>query len=181
MKIQDIAQLKTGIYALPDTFGNTAYLQVKYFDIYGTLSTPLRTDININDKFSHHLLTDGDVLFSAKGARNFAAVFRESSLKCVASSSFFIIRPTIDIIPEYLAWFINNPVNLQALKAEAKGSSIPSISIKSLGDLEIKIPDISTQKNIVNVHQLRLREKKLVSEIDSLKERFLEAKLLSII
>jgi hypothetical protein len=55
------------------------------------------------------MLKDGDVLFAAKGTKNFAAVFENHNEPSVASTSFFVIRPTDKkVLPQYLAWFLNN-------------------------------------------------------------------------
>jgi restriction endonuclease S subunit len=179
IKIKDIAHLQTGIYTKPDRHGNATYLQVKYFDDKGELIEILRSDIFVEARLSRHLLNDGDVLFAAKGEKNFAAVYKSSFGPCVASSSFFIIRRSQDIIPEYLAWYINHPQNMKKLKSEAKGSSIPSISIKTIGNLELKIPAKYTQKTILDIDALRIKEKTLLSEIAMLKDQLVDAKILS--
>jgi hypothetical protein len=179
IRIQDIAHLQTGVYAKPDRHGNAIYLQVKYFNEKGDLAEVIRPDIFVDKRLSRHLLEEGDVLFAAKGDRNFATVYTPEFGPCLASSSFFIIRRFKGILPEYLAWYINNPPSQKKLKAEAKGSSIPSISIKSLGELEIKIPDLKTQETILKIDKLRVKEKKILREIGALNDLLIEDKILS--
>jgi restriction endonuclease S subunit len=179
IRIKDISYIHSGIYEKTDRHGNAFYLQVKFFNERGELTEILQPSIFIDSRLSHHLLKEGDVLFAAKGDRNFAVVYKTSFGPSVASSSFFIIRPNESILPEYLSWFINNPQNLKKIKSEAKGSSIPSISIKSIGDLIIKIPNIRTQKIILNIDALRMKEKVLQLEIRTLNDLLIEKKILA--
>ena len=39
-----------------------------------------------------HILRQGDVLFAAKGTKNFAALYESKYHTAVASTSFFVIR-----------------------------------------------------------------------------------------
>jgi len=119
-----------------------------------------------------HLLKDGDVLFAAKGTKNFAAVFENHNEPSVASTSFFVIRPTNKkVLPKYLAWVLNSHTILTLLKGQAIGTSIPSISKQVLENLEIAVPSIETQKAIVEISKLRHKEKSLKQEIETLRDK----------
>lgn len=129
-----------------------------------------------------HLLRNGDVLFAAKGAKNFAVVFENHNKKAVASPSFFVIRQTsLELLPEYLAWFLNSHSTLTLLKSQAIGSSIPSISKHVLENLEIPVPSIQTQKTILEIHQLRIREKALRQDIEILREKQIQQQIINAI
>ncbi len=113
------------------------------------------------------MLNAGDVLFAAKGTKNFAAVYEGNNPPAVASTSFFVIRMTDqNVVPEFLAWFLNHPQTQSQLKGKAKGTAIPSITKSVLANLELVIPALDKQKRIVRLAQL------LVQEID-LRERIL--------
>jgi restriction endonuclease S subunit len=51
------------------------------------------------------------------------------------------------------------------------GTTIPSISMKQLAELEIDIPPIAVQKKIVAIHQLREKEKQLATRIEDWKDK----------
>ena len=51
------------------------------------------------------------------------------------------------------------------------GTTIPSISMKQLAELEINIPPIEIQKKIVAVHQLREKEKELNTLMEEWKDK----------
>ena len=129
-----------------------------------------------------HLLIDGDVLFAAKGTKNFAAVFENHNEPSVASTSFFVIRPTNEkVLPQYLAWFLNNHTTQTLLKSQAIGTSIPSISKQVLENLEITVPGLETQKAILQITKLRNKEKSLKQKIETLKDIKINQQLLQAI
>lgn len=175
--LKDIVKIQTGVYLKPNRFGNAVYIQVKDFDERGQLINTLEQGVLITERLSHHFLDAGDIVFAAKGDNNFAAVYRNNYPSAVASSAFFVIKSSTQILPEYLAWFINHPDSQKKLKAEAKGSSIVSISMKTLGNLEIKVLDKKTQELILKVDTLRKREKLIQSQLSLLKDQLIDTRI----
>jgi restriction endonuclease S subunit len=177
--IKDISHVQTGLFAKPSGIGELVYLQSRHFDEYGELHSVLHPDLLAEGISEKHLLKDGDVLFAAKGTKNFAAVFKNHNEPSVASTSFFVIRPTDnEVLPQYLAWFLNNPTTQTLLKGQAIGTSIPSISKQVLENLEIAVPSIEKQKAILQITKLRNKEKFLKKEIETLREKQIQAILL---
>lgn len=176
--IKDITHIQTGLFAKPSGIGELVYLQSKHFDEYGQLHAVLHPDLVAEGISEKHLLKDGDVLFAAKGTKNFAAVFENHNEPSVASTSFFVIRPTDKkVMPQYLAWVLNNHTTQTLLKGQAIGTSIPSISKQVLENLEIAVPSIETQKAILQITKLRNKEKSLKKEIEVLRDKFLHQQL----
>lgn len=173
--LKHIASIQTGAFAKTVSEGEIVYLQAKHFDEYGQLSSILHPDLKANDGIEKHLLRHGDVLFAAKGTKNFAAWYESKNQPAVASTSFFVIRLEESfkdkILPEFLVWFINHPNSQKFLKGRAIGTSIVSISKSVLEELEISIPDIQTQKTILKITQLRNSEKKIKQQIETLREK----------
>lgn len=173
--LKHITNIQTGVFAKPIKEGEIVYLQAKHFDENGLLISLLHPDLLAENISGKHLLQPGDVLFAAKGTKNFAAWYESKNLPAVASTSFFVIRLKENIInnilPEFLAWYINQPVSQKFLKGNAMGTSIASISKAVLEELEISIPDLQTQKTILKITYLRNSEKKLQQQIEMLKEK----------
>lgn len=161
------------------------YLQAKHFDENGQLKTSLHPDLKADTITDKHMLRHGDVLFAAKGTKNFAAWFEKTNQPAVASTSFFVIRLQDDfsnkILPAFLVWLINHPTSQKFLKGKAIGSSIVSISKAVLGELEISIPNIETQKAILKITNLRNKEKLLKQEIEVLRDKCFNQQLLKVI
>jgi restriction endonuclease S subunit len=180
--IKDITNIQTGLFAKPMGEGDVIYLQVKHFDEDGKLQSDLHGDLLSAYISEKHLLKDGDVLFAAKGTKNFAAVFENHNEPSVASTSFFVIKPTDKkLLPQYLAWVLNSHTTQTLLKGQAIGTSIPSISKQVLENLEIAVPSIETQKAILQITKLRNMEKSLKQKIETLREKLIQQQIINAI
>lgn len=180
--LEHITTIQTGVFAKPIQKGDIVYLQAKHFDKNGELTEILYPDLDANSKIEKHLLKRGDVLFAAKGSRNFAAWYENDKIPAVASTSFFVIRlHEKNILPGYLTWFLNHPNTQALLKGQARGSSIASISKVVLSELEIPIPYIQKQELILKIFKLRNKEKSLKQQIENLREKEIQSLLINAI
>ena len=180
--LKNIASIQTGVFAKPALSGDLVYLQARHFDESGKLTGSLYPDILADSISENHILRTGDVLFAAKGTKNFAVAFEDHFPLSVASTSFFVIRLQNEIVlPQYLAWYLNNPYSQQFLKNFAIGTSIASISKSVLDGLEIFIPDLKKQELILKITQLRNTEKKLKQEIEILREKLIQQLIINAI
>lgn len=185
LKLREIASIHTGVFAKPVVTGEIVYIQAKHFDGNGNLISTLHPDLNQEVISENHLLKHGDILFAAKGTKNFAAYYESKNQPAVASTSFFVIRIQENfqdkIIPEYLRWYLNNPNSQKFLKGRAIGSSMVSISKSVLKELGITIPDLQIQKTILNITHLRNKEKFLDNKIETLKEMQIQQQIINAI
>ena len=184
-KVKHIANIRTGVFAKPVSKGDIIYLQAKHFDRKGRLNSILRPNLSSVGIGEKHLLKEGDVLFAAKGTKNFAAWYKDKDIPAVASTSFFVIR-LIDnfhnkILPEFLAWYINQPISQRFLKMRARGTSMVSISKAALEELEIPVPEIKTQQTILKISHLSITEKELTRKIGILREKQIQQKIINVI
>lgn len=180
--LKHITSIQTGVFAKPIQKGEIVYLQAKHFDENGELAETLYPDLNAESKINKHLLRKGDVLFAAKGTKNFAAWYENEEMPAVASTSFFVIRLNDkNVLPGYLTWFLNHPRTQTILKGQARGSSIASISKAVLSELEIPMPNIKKQELILRVFKLRNKEKNLKQQIEMLRESEIQQILINAI
>lgn len=180
--LKNITTIQTGVFAKPIQSGEIAYLQAKHFDENGKLKGILYPDLNADSRIEKHLLKEGDVLFAAKGTKNFAAWYENDTIPAVASTSFFVIRlHDGNVLPGYLTWFLNHPSTQTLLKGQARGSAIASISKAVLSELEIPIPNIQKQELILIIFKLRNKEKNLKQQIENLREKEIQHLLINAI
>jgi len=181
--IGNIAGIQTGLFAKPIAEGEIVYLQARHFDENAQLIPSLQPDLMAKGISDKHLLQPGDILFSAKGTRNFAACYEKNNQPAVASTSFFVIRLNKNfhdkILPQFLVWSINNPNSQSFLKGKAIGTSMVSISKSVLEELEISIPNLKRQNVILKIAHLRNTEKKLIQEIGILREKQLQQQIIN--
>lgn len=90
--LKHITNIQTGVFAKPIKDGEIVYLQAKHFNENGQLIGLLHPDLLAESISGKHLLQPGDILFAAKGTKNFAAWYESKNLPAVASTSFFVIR-----------------------------------------------------------------------------------------
>lgn len=180
--LKHIASIQTGVFAKPTPDGDVIYLQAKHFDETGQISVELHPDLMADTISERHLLRHGDVLFAAKGTKNFAALYNIEE-PAVASTSFFVIRLEDKyrsiILPEFIAWYINSVEAQSFLKSFAKGSSIVSISKVILELLEIISPPIETQRLILDISKLRKKEKLLRQQIEILRDKQIQQQIIN--
>jgi restriction endonuclease S subunit len=183
MNIANIAAVQTGVYQTPKPSGDILYLQTRHFNAVGEYDPTSQPERINNIHLHNHILNDGDILFAAKGTKNFAALYRSEMGKAVASSSLFVIRIRENIrakaLPEFLCWYINSIDGQAFLKSHAKGTALPSIPLSVIQEMELSLPTIQSQRQIVAIHALRLREKELHSKIERLKDQVIQRQLLS--
>jgi len=181
--LKDIANIQTGLFARTASRGDVVYLKAKHFDQNGKLKTRLHPDLKLDSAAEKHLLKHGDILYAAKGTKNFASWYESGNQPAVASTSFFIIRLTNNwsdkILPEFLVWFINHPSTQKYLKRKAKGTAIVSISKSDLQDLQILIPELQIQKAVLHINKLRNTEIKLKDQIETLREKQIQQQILN--
>lgn len=169
--VKDIASIRSGLFLKPQAQGDVVYLQTSYFDENGALQKELFPDIKWRDFNEKHILKPGDVLFSAKGFRNFATVYEEKNLPAIASTSFLVISIWENgIEPEYIAMILNSSRGQEYLKGMAKGTSIPAISKSQLEEFEMVIPPIEIQQKLVALNKLKTKESNLIADIERLKQ-----------
>ena len=181
--LKHIAEIQTGLFAKTVNDGDVVYLQARHFDENGQLISVLHPDLKADQVTEKHLLRHGDVLFAAKGNKNFAAWYGSKNMAAVASTSFFVIRLKENfqnlILPKFLVWFINNQESQNFLKANAIGTGIASISKVVLGELEISIPELQTQLAILKIIHLRNSEKRIKQQIESLREKQIQQEIIN--
>lgn len=110
-----------------------------------------------------HLVRAGDVVFRSRSHHNTAtALGDEFGEPALALLPLFILRPRCNIIlPEFLAWTINQPAAQRHFDRVALGTNMRMVSRSGLSRLEMDVPGIETQRGVVAVDDLSRRERDL--------------------
>ena len=128
-----------------------------------------------------YLLQSGDILFISKGANNYALVFRKE-IKAVAAAAFFVLRPDESkVIPEYLAWFINQRDAQRFIEENRAGTYIPNVNKRTLESIPLRLPEKKLQEKIVQIDILRKREYLLTNQLLELREILVSNQLLKML
>lgn len=165
VKIGDFLTEREGRYK-PDDSKISKYKRLDKIDFSGTIhisDKPTKTDMII--------VHPGDLVISginvAKGA---VAVYQGDEPVCatIHYSSYTFDSSKVDL--DYFKYFVKSPAFIAALHKQVKGGIKTEIKPKHLLPLEISIPDLQTQQEIVKKISLQLKKTEQLSvEIESQK------------
>ena len=165
VKIGDFLTEREGRYK-PDDSKISKYKRLDKIDFSGTIhisDKPTKTDMII--------VHPGDLVISginvAKGA---VAVYQGDEPVCatIHYSSYTFDSSKVDL--DYFKYFVKSPAFIAALQKQVKGGIKTEIKPKHLLPLEISIPDLQTQQEIVKKISLQLKKTEQLSvEIESQK------------
>jgi len=170
-KITEIADIQIGYQFRKkielDDPGTNRVIQIRDFDDNHTLNKDGLSRVRIDKSTEQYLIRRGDVLFLSRGHRNWAAPIIDELQDTVAVGHFFVIKMRNEIIlPEYLAWYINqSPAQEYLHNIARRGTHMPLVTLSAFKGLTVEVPDMTTQHRIVELSRLMEREKKLLAEL----------------
>ena len=172
MKLKTITEIQSGYRSRtkidPRDDGICLLLQAK--DVDGDRLS-YRTDALVRflprlsgkDRF----LKKGDILFMARGARNFSVFIDELPDSVLAAACFFVVRVSnSDILPEYLCWYLNqSPVEEYLKRFSGRGVHMPVVRRAVLETIEIPLPPLEVQKQVSALNKLLVKEQDLYRKL----------------
>lgn len=155
--------------------GNTQVIQMRDVSPDGTVAWANLARTHIAAKRSPDWLRDGDVLFVARGARNYAVCLSQAPSGAVCSQYFYVLRCKGEgVLPEYLAWHINRAPSQRYLRNNAEGSDQLSIRRPVLEDLPVAVPDLARQRLLVDLAAAAVQERRRLEDLIHNRERELD-------
>jgi len=170
-KITEIADVQIGYQFRkkiePADDGTNRVIQIRDFDENHTLNREGLSRVRIDKSTEQYLIHQGDVLFLSRGHRNWAAPIIDELQNTVAVGHFFVIKVRNEIIlPEYLAWYINqSPAQEYLHNIARRGTHMPLVTLSAFKGLPVDVPDMAIQYKIVGLSRLIEKEKKLLAEL----------------
>lgn len=146
--------------------GRVRYLKGQHFDDDGTLLAANDSYADPKAATDSLLLHDRQLILAGKGNRHFAWAYRPEAGPCIASSLFYVltVRPEL-VLPAYLALVLNTASRGRALKAIAKGATVPVIPKRELLDLSVPVPNMERQRQLIHLKELQDRRSHISREI----------------
>jgi restriction endonuclease S subunit len=179
--ITDIADVNIGYQFRakiePTDDGTHSVIQIRDFDDNRNLRTEDLMRVNIDKPLDQFRISKGDVLFLSRGHRNWAAPIVDDLKDAIAVSHFFVLKiKSADVIPEYLAWYINQAPAQEYLHSNARhGTHMPLVPMSAFKGLFVEVPPKETQKKIVELSRLLEKEKQLLAELEEKRFRLISA------
>ncbi len=142
---------------IPEKRGGVRAVQMRDVSTKEGIMWPQCIETELTGKKEPDWLSFGDILFAARGSNNYAAVVDSHalSLKAVAAPQFFVIRSLCDdLLPEYLAWLLNQEPCQRHFQREAEGSVTKSIRRSVLEATPIALPSLERQRTLEAFHPI---------------------------
>lgn len=182
MKIQDFCKIRSGHAfrgrLVDDPNGEVSVIQPRNISTDGSISfggdAPLKMYVP-----AAKFLQSRDVLVVNRG-RFAAAVFDLSDGKSwIAPSSIIVL--TINkksVLPEYLACYLNSVDGQKMFQRHFEQTTIPFISAKNLGEMEMPVPSLDRQRAVVAFAQATEKYRKLTQRKQEIHQQLINHALI---
>ena len=175
----DIAEFRTGYRfrgkVKPDPGGTVRVVQIKDIDADLRIQATDLVTVII-DRPEPYLIQKGDVLFLSRGHRLYAVSVPAVEPNTIATGYFYILRPKgRAVLPEYLAWSLNQSHFQESLRPYHRGSHIPMLSLTDVENQRIQVPPLDLQQRILRLHELLDQERRLTTAIQERRSLLVQA------
>jgi restriction endonuclease S subunit len=178
----DIATIRSGYLfrerIKPDPSGQYRVVQAGDITPGAGFSNGSLVRVSLPDVKRGQILEKGDVLFISRGPRKQAVAITWPVENTIATSQFFVLRPVERVLPEFLAWYINQRPAQRYIEERSNGTSASLINLEAMKRLPVEAPPVEIQSRIAKIHQLSLREKELMEAIQNKRRALIEMTLL---
>jgi restriction endonuclease S subunit len=169
-KLKEIANVHAGLTVRKASRTARTHLysiiQIRNVSEFGTLELNEMAEAPLEEVPPRFFLGKGDVLFCARGTRTQAAPCVVGVDHVVVGSQFFILRLAGEaVLPEYLAWYINQQPAQRYLNERKSGSHVRMILRDDLLDLPVTVPPLTVQRQILELRRLQVKEQSLLNRL----------------
>ena len=103
------------------------------------------------DRLSKFILREGDIVFSRVGSVDRCSYVSNEYAGWMFSGRCLRVRPSADIVPEYLYYYFTLEATKQFVRGIATGATMPSINTKFMGEVPVTFPSIGIQKKVADI------------------------------
>jgi restriction endonuclease S subunit len=185
LKLKDIATVSSGvtfrsrIEASQD--GGVRVIQMK--DLGDDNVVHLGESIHIDHAKPkpNQLAKLGDIIFRSRGQTNTAALLNKDVKSTIVAAPLLRVRPDVNkVVPEFLLWWINQPLSQSYLVSRSKGTMVKMVSKEGLENLEVNLPSLERQAKVAEFFSLSMREQTLLEGIKNRKAIYTQGILMQI-
>lgn len=182
MQLNKIARIQSGYISRskiePSQDGSHFLLQARDIDA-DRLMHRIDSLIRFNPDLSRKdwLLKTDDVLFMARGNRNYSILIKDIPEKALAAACFFIVRVTGDqVLPHYLCWYLNQEQVKHYLdRHSGRGVHMPVVRRSVLESIDIPVPSLEIQDKIEKIDLLMRKEQALFESLVEKRKKMIAA------
>jgi len=116
-------------------------------------------------------LSAGDVVVRARGMPAAAVVDRVAEGAYPTNDVLLFRADQSKVEPSYLAALLNLPASRETLSAGSHGAALSRLSVQSLGDFEVPLPALETQRKIAAVADCMRAEQDILERLRELRRQ----------
>jgi type I restriction enzyme S subunit len=151
-KLRQVAEIIDSLHKTPEKYVEDGYPMVRVTDVKQgklDLSNALKVDKQTFEEFSkRHAPQAGDIIFTRVGSYGNTCFVGEDTNFCLGQNAAFIV-PKQDSY--YLYYFLNSPEANSQIEGSVGGSTQPTISLRSIKEINIPLPSLPEQRAIASV------------------------------
>ena len=147
---------------------NVKVIQMKDVSLDKPINWSECLTVELNGRRAPDYLRSGDILFVARGNRNYAVQIDEipEDTQAVASPHFFVIGvQDTSLTPDFLTWFLNQTPCQNYFEQNAEGTMAKSIRRSVLEQTPIAIPSLQKQAAIVKLHKSHIQHNYVIQQL----------------
>ncbi|NFO15078.1 restriction endonuclease subunit S [Clostridium botulinum] len=181
MKLSKIADISSGLVlarkkALTNKGFDYEVLTLKSLNENGYIEDDFLDNFISEEKIKEQYLTkEGDIVVRLS-TPNTAVYIEKEQEGIIIPSLFIIIRiHSSSVISKFLQIYFNSEKCKRQLAADTIGSVLSIVKTSSFKELDVPKYSIEQQKNIINLNELIVKEKKLLNQLLNEKEKYHKA------
>ena len=121
------------------------------------------TKIDLQEYQTRAIIKENDIVISSRGSFR-ASIIKGDTANMIASSSVYVLRiEDKNILPEYLAIYLNTIDGQKKIKEKMTGSVIKTILRKDLENVRIPMPSKDIQNKIIDLYENNQTQQKLLN------------------
>jgi type I restriction enzyme S subunit len=151
----EVSTLYDSLHKTPKDYVDTGYPMIRVTDVkrgFLNFEGAKQVDLDVYGEFSKKYKPQiGDVIFTRVGSYGNSCYVDKKVNFCLGQNTVCIKPDTDRVYPYYLYTFLNSPEAKNQIDSFISGSSQPTISLKSIKEIKIELPDLEEQKKVSQV------------------------------
>ncbi|HCU2668568.1 TPA: restriction endonuclease subunit S [Clostridioides difficile] len=150
--------------------GNLDFNKISNLEIVTYENKPSRANQTVNI---------GEVIFAKMKDTKKTLVINKTNKNIIVSTGFYVLKPSKEILPQYLYHYLNSSYFLNQKNRLSKGATQSALNNEGLANIKIRMYNLKVQEKVVRVldkaQELIDKRKEQIEVLDELvKSRFIE-------
>lgn len=154
-KLQDICKVVDSLHKTP-SYENKGVPMIRVTDLKdGYFSIPNEVKLVSQEAFSEfskkHIPEFNDILMSRVGSYGITSIIKTREKFCLGQNTVVITDFSEEVLSEYLFYYLISSYGKELIEKNVSGSTQKTISLKSINNFNILLPEKSYQNKVINI------------------------------